>query len=86
VIKKIKRNMENIFTTAKLSNLFNNARKIETPKVSRIEQLKNRYEKLLRLRNQSIEQKNLFKKKQADLLVNRITITLNLITQPRTWN
>jgi ribosomal protein L14E/L6E/L27E len=78
--------MENIFTTANLNKLFNNARKIETPKVSRIEQLKNRYEKLLRLRNQSIEQKNLFKKKQADLLVNRITVTLNLITQPRTWN
>jgi ribosomal protein L14E/L6E/L27E len=78
--------MENIFTWAKLVKVSNNARKIETPKVSRIEQLKNRYEKLLRLRNQSIEQKNLFKKKQADLLVNRITITLNLITQPRTWN
>jgi ribosomal protein L14E/L6E/L27E len=78
--------MENIFTTAKLNKLFNNARKIETPKVSRIEQLKNRYEKLLRLRNQSIEQKNLFKKKQADLLVNNLTVTLNLITQPRTWN
>lgn len=78
--------MENIFTWAKLVKVSNNARKIETPKVSRIEQLKNRYEKLLRLRNQSIEQKNLFKKKQADLLVNRITVTLNLITQPRTWN
>jgi hypothetical protein len=78
--------MENIFTTAKLNNFFRNAREIETPKVSRIEQLKNRYEKLLRLRNQSIEQKNLFKKKQADLLVNRITVTLNLITTPRTWN
>lgn len=78
--------MENIFTWAKLVKFSNNARKIETPKVSRIEQLKNRYEKLLRLRNQSIEQKNLFKKKQADLLVNRITVTLNLITQPRTWN
>jgi hypothetical protein len=78
--------MENIFTSAKLNKLFNNARKIETPKVSRIEQLKTRYEKLLRLRNQSIEQKNLFKKKQADLLVNNLTVTLNLITKPRTWN
>jgi hypothetical protein len=78
--------MENIFTWAKLVKVSNNAREIETPKVSRIEQLKNRYEKLLRLRNQSIEQKNLFKKKQADLLVNNLTITLNLITQPRTWN
>jgi hypothetical protein len=78
--------MENIFTTAKLSNLFNNARKIETPKVSRIDQLKNRYEKLLRLRNYSIEDDNILKKKQADLLVNRITITLNLITTPKSWN
>ena len=78
--------MENIFTWAKLVKVSNNARKIETPKVSRIEQLKNRYEKLLRLRNQSIEQKDLFKKKQADLLVNNLTVTLNLITTPRTWN
>ena len=78
--------MENIFTWAKLVKVSNNARKIETPKVSRIEQLKNRYEKLLRLRDYSIEQNNLFKKKQADLLVNNLTVTLNLITQPRTWN
>jgi hypothetical protein len=78
--------MENIFTTAKLNNLFNNARKIETPKVSRVEQLKNRYERLNRLRNYAIEQNNIFKKKQADLLVNNLTVTLNLITQPRTWN
>jgi hypothetical protein len=78
--------MENIFTAAKLINFFRNARKIETPKVSRVDQLKNRYEKLLRLRNQSIEQKNLFKKKQADILLYSLTITLNLITQPRTWN
>jgi hypothetical protein len=78
--------MENIFTWAKLVKVSNNARKIETPKVSRIDQLKNRYEKLLRLRNQSIEQNNIFKKKQADLLVNNLTVTLNLITTPRTWN
>ena len=78
--------MENIFTWAKLVKVSNNAREIETPKVSRIDQLKNRYEKLLRLRDYSIDEKNIFKKKQADLLVNRITITLNLITQPRTWN
>jgi hypothetical protein len=78
--------MENIFTWAKLVKVSNNARKIETPKVSRIEQLKNRYEKLLRLRNQSIEQNNLFKKKQADLLVNNLTVTLNLITTPKSWN
>jgi hypothetical protein len=78
--------MENIFTTAKLNNLFNNAREIETPKVSRVDQLKNRYERLNRLRNYAIEQNNIFKKKQADLLVNNLTVTLNLITTPRTWN
>jgi hypothetical protein len=78
--------MENIFTTAKLNKLFNNARKIETPKVSRVEQLQNRFERLNRLRNYAIEQNNIFKKKQADLLVNNLTVTLNLITQPRTWN
>jgi hypothetical protein len=78
--------MENIFTTAKLNKFFRNAREIETPKVSRVDQLKNRYERLNRLRNYAIEQNNIFKKKQADLLVNRITVTLNLITTPRTWN
>ena len=78
--------MENIFTWAKLVKVSNNARKIETPKVSRIDQLKNLYEKLLRLRDYSIEQNNIFKKKQADLLVNNLTVTLNLITTPRTWN
>jgi ribosomal protein L14E/L6E/L27E len=78
--------MENIFTWAKLVKVSNNARKIETPKVSRVEQLKNRYERLNRLRNYAIEQNNIFKKKQADLLVNNLTVTLNLITTPRTWN
>lgn len=78
--------MENIFTTAKLSNLFNNARKIETPKVSRIEQLQKRFEKINLLRNYAIEQNNILKKKQADILLYSLTITLNLITQPRTWN
>jgi hypothetical protein len=78
--------MENIFTTANLKKILVNAREIETPKVSRVDQLKTRFEKISRLRNYAIEQNNLFKKKQADLLVNNITSTLNLITQPRTWN
>ncbi len=78
--------MENIFTTANLKKILVNAREIETPKVSRVDQLKKRFEKLNRLRNYAIEQNNLFKKKQADLLVNNLTVTLNLITQPRTWN
>jgi hypothetical protein len=78
--------MENIFTWAKLNNLFNNAKEIETPKVSRVDQLKTRFEKLNRLRDYAIEQNNIFKKKQADLLVNNITSTLNLITTPKSWN
>jgi hypothetical protein len=78
--------MENIFTNAKLNNFFRNARKIETPKVSRIEQLQNRFEKINLLRNYAIEQNNILKKKQADILLYSLTVTLNLITQPRTWN
>ena len=78
--------MENIFTNANLKQFFSNARKIETPKVSRIEQLKTRFEKINRLRDYAIEDDNILKKKQADLLVNKLTVTLNLITQPRTWN
>jgi hypothetical protein len=78
--------MENIFTTANLKHFLRNAREIETPKVSRVDQLKTRFERINRLRNYAIEQNNLFKKKQADLLVNNITITLNLITTPRKWN
>ena len=78
--------MENIFTTANLKQFFSNARKIETPKVSRIDQLKNRFEKINRLRDYAIEQNNIFKKKQADILLYSLTINLNLITQPRIWN
>lgn len=78
--------MENIFTWAKLVKVSNNARKIETPKVSRVEQLQNRFEKINLLRNYAIEQNNILKKKQADILLYSLTVTLNLITQPRTWN
>jgi hypothetical protein len=78
--------MENIFTTANLKKFLVNAKEIETPKVSRVDQLKTRFEKLNRLRDYAIEQNNIFKKKQADLLVNNLTSTLNLITTPRTWN
>ena len=78
--------MENIFTWAKLVKVSNNARKIETPKVSRIDQLKTRFEKINRLRDYAIEQNNIFKKKQADILLYSLTINLNLITQPRIWN
>jgi hypothetical protein len=78
--------MENIFTPANLKNFLRNAREIETPKVSRVDQLKTRFEKISRLRNYAIEQNNIFKKKQADLLVNNITSTLNLIMTPKSWN
>lgn len=78
--------MENIFTTANLKQFFRNARKIETPKVSRVDQLKNRFERINRLRNYAIEQNNILKKKQADILLYSLTINLNLITQPRIWN
>lgn len=78
--------MENIFTLAKLVKISNNARKIETPKVSRIDQLKTRFEKINRLRDYAIEQNNIFKKKQADILLYSLTINLNLITTPRIWN
>ncbi len=78
--------MENIFTWAKLVKVSNYARKIETPKVSRIDQLKTRFEKINRLRDYAIEQNNILKKKQADILLYSLTINLNLITQPRIWN
>lgn len=78
--------MENIFTWAKLVKFSNNAREIEAPKVSRVEQLQNRFEKINLLRNYAIEQNNILKKKQADILLYSLTITLNLITTPRTWN
>jgi len=78
--------MENIFTIANLSQFLRNARKIETPKVSRIDQLKNRFDKINRLREYAIEQNNILKKKQADILLYSLTINLNLITQPRIWN
>jgi hypothetical protein len=78
--------MENIFTWAKLVKVSNYARKIEAPKVSRIEQLQNRFEKINLLRNYAIEQNNILKKKQADILLYSLTVTLNLITTPRTWN
>lgn len=78
--------MENIFTTANLKHFLRNAREIETPKVSRIEQLKNRFERINRLRNYAIEQNNILKKKQADILLYSLTINLNLITTPRIWN
>ena len=78
--------MENIFTTANLRIFLGYAREIETPKVSRVDQLKTRFEKINRLRNYAIEDDNILKKKQADFVLQKLTITLNLITTPRKWN
>lgn len=78
--------MENIFTTANLKQFLGYAREIETPKVSRIDQLKTRFDKINRLRDYAIEQNNILKKKQADILLYSLTINLNLITTPRIWN
>ena len=54
--------------------------------MNRLTQLTERINKIQRLRNYAIEQKNIAKKKQAEFLLNSLTINLNLITQPRTWN
>ena len=55
-------------------------------KVSRTETLKNRYEKINKLRNIAINERNILKAKQAQWLLYSITATLNLISQPNQWN
>ena len=54
--------------------------------MSRIDTLRNRYDKINRLRNIAIDQKNILKTKQAQWLLYSITTTLNLISQPQQWN
>ena len=54
--------------------------------MSRIETLRNRYDKINRLRNIAIDQKNILKTKQAQWMLYSITTTLNLISQPNQWN
>lgn len=54
--------------------------------MNRLDQLTQRFHRIQRLRNFAIEQRNIAKKKQAEFLLNSLTINLNLITQPRTWN
>lgn len=54
--------------------------------MSRIETLRNRYDKINRLRNIAIDQKNILKTKQAQWMLYSITATLNLISQPQQWN
>jgi len=62
------------------------SRKIKKRIMSRIETLRNRYDKINRLRNIAIDQKNILKTKQAQWLLYSITTTLNLISQPNQWN
>jgi len=54
--------------------------------MSRIDTLRNRYDKINRLRNIAIDQKNILKTKQAQWLLYSITLNLNLISQPTQWN
>ena len=54
--------------------------------MSRIDTLRNRYDKINRLRNIAINERNILKTKQAQWLLYSITTTLNLISQPNQWN
>lgn len=50
--------------------------------MSRIDTLRNRYDRINRLRNIAINERNILKTKQAQWLLYSITLTLNLISQP----
>lgn len=54
--------------------------------MSRIDTLRNRYDRINRLRNIAINERNILKTKQAQWLLYSITATLNLISQPTQWN
>lgn len=54
--------------------------------MNRLEQLTQRYDRLQRLRDLAIKQNNIYKKNQAEFLINALTITLNLIAEPKSWN
>ena len=54
--------------------------------MSRIDTLRNRYDKINRLRNITINERNILKTKQAQWLLYLITTNLNLISQPNQWN
>jgi hypothetical protein len=54
--------------------------------MSRIDTLRNRYDKINRLRNIAINERNILKTKQAQWLLYLITTNLNLISQPTQWN
>ena len=54
--------------------------------ISRLDTLKNRYDRINRLRNIAINERNILKTKQAQWLLYSITTTLNLISEPQQWN
>lgn len=54
--------------------------------MSRIDTLRNRYDKINRLRNIAINERNILKAKQAQWLLFLITANLNLLNQPNQWN
>jgi len=54
--------------------------------MSRIDTLRNRYDRINRLRNIAINERNILKTKQAQWLLYSITLNLNLISQPNQWN
>lgn len=54
--------------------------------MSRIDTLRNRYDRINRLRNIAINERNILKTKQAQWLLYSITLNINLISQPNQWN
>jgi len=54
--------------------------------ISRLDTLRNRYDKINRLRNIAITESNILKTKQAQFLLSKISSSLNLISQPIQWN
>lgn len=62
------------------------SRQIKKGIMSRIDTLRNRYDRINRLRNIAINERNILKTKQAQWLLYSITTTLNLISQPQQWN
>jgi len=54
--------------------------------MSRIDTLRNRYDRINRLRNIAINERNILKTKQAQWLLYSITLNLNIISQPTQWS
>ena len=55
-------------------------------KISRLDPLKNRYARIQRCRELAIKENNLFKKKQADFLINKLATVLEILSKPMYWN